>query len=140
MNEIVVGVDGSDTAKKAAATAARIATDSGDPLHLVMCVPRSSRNISAPGEQWHVDSLSAAEQYLKSLQLGLDVPAVTSSVSFDDPADALCAEAERLGARMIVVGNRRVRGAARVLGSVAIDVVRHAPCDVLVANTAISGG
>lgn len=135
MNEIVVGVDGSETARRAARTAARIAADSGDTLHLVMCVPRTSRNISAAGEQWHIDSLSSAEQYLTSLQIGMDPPAVTHSVSFEDPADALCSEAERLDARMIVVGNRRVRGAARVLGSVAIDVVRHAPCDVLVANT-----
>jgi nucleotide-binding universal stress UspA family protein len=135
MNEIVVGVDGSETARRAARTAARIAADSGDTLHLVMCVSRSSRNVSSGSERWHVDSLSSAEQYLASLRVDMHPPKVTHSVSFDDPADALCNEAERLGARMIVVGNRRVKGAARVLGSVAIDVVRHAPCDVLVANT-----
>jgi nucleotide-binding universal stress UspA family protein len=53
----------------------------------------------------------------------------------DEPADALCAEAERLGASIIVVGNKRVQGMARVLGSVAAEVARHAPCHVFIAHT-----
>ena len=32
---------------------------------------------------------------------------------------------------MIVVGNKRVQGAARVLGSIAGDVAKRAPCNVL---------
>lgn len=38
-------------------------------------------------------------------------------------------------ARIIVVGNRRMRSIGRVLGSVAISVAHHAPCDVYIANT-----
>ena len=135
MNEIVIGVDESDTARKAASTAATLASETGCTLHIVMCVNRKAENITVGGDTWHIDSVATAESYLASLELGINSPTVTHSVSFDDPATALCDEAKRLDARMIVVGNRRVRGAARVLGSVAIDVVRHAPCDVLVANT-----
>ena len=36
---------------------------------------------------------------------------------------------------MIVVGNRRVQGATRVLGSIANDVARQAPCNVLIVHT-----
>jgi nucleotide-binding universal stress UspA family protein len=61
--------------------------------------------------------------------------AVTSAAIADKPADALIAEAERLEAELIVVGNRRVQGLGRLLGSVAADVVHHAPCDVLVVKT-----
>lgn len=57
------------------------------------------------------------------------------SARLTDPATALCDEAERLEASIIVVGNRGVQGAARLLGSVATDVARRAPCDVLIANT-----
>lgn len=135
VNEIVVGVYQSDTARKAATTAAEIASDGRNTLHIVMCVSRSAENISVGGDSWHEDSVASAEQFISSLELGLSPPDVTHAISFDDPAKTLCAEAERLGARMIVVGNHRVQGATRVLGSVAIDVVRHAPCDVLVANT-----
>jgi len=38
-------------------------------------------------------------------------------------------------ADLIVVGNRRVQGIERLLGSVAIELLRHAPCSVHVAHT-----
>jgi nucleotide-binding universal stress UspA family protein len=36
---------------------------------------------------------------------------------------------------MIVVGNRRMHGIGRVLGSVANSVAHNAPCDVYIAKT-----
>jgi nucleotide-binding universal stress UspA family protein len=36
---------------------------------------------------------------------------------------------------MIVVGNRRMQGIGRVLGSVANSVAHNAPCDVYIAKT-----
>ena len=48
---------------------------------------------------------------------------------------ALCDEAKRLDAEMIIVGNRRVQGMSRVLGSIAMDVARNAPCNVLIVHT-----
>ena len=54
------------------------------------------------------------------------------------PAEALINEAERFGARMIVVGNRRMRGIGRVLGSVANSVAHNAPCDVYIAKTDVA--
>ena len=47
----------------------------------------------------------------------------------------LVSEADRLEARLIVVGNRRVQGPARILGSIARTVAANASCDVYVANT-----
>jgi nucleotide-binding universal stress UspA family protein len=47
----------------------------------------------------------------------------------------LCAEAERLGARALVVGTRGHGGVRRaVLGSVADHLVRNAPCPVVVTT------
>jgi nucleotide-binding universal stress UspA family protein len=40
-----------------------------------------------------------------------------------------------IGADLIVVGNRRVQGIGRLLGSVATDVAQHAPCDVYIVKT-----
>jgi nucleotide-binding universal stress UspA family protein len=60
---------------------------------------------------------------------------VTYSAARGKPAEALIKEAERLGDRMIVVGNRRMRGIGRVLGSVANSVAHKASCDVYIANT-----
>ena len=135
MNEIVVGVNESETARRAAEAAAQLAAETGSGLHIVMCVDRGAKNLHVGGESWHVDSVGEAEQFVASLAIGLKPPSVSHTISFDSPADALCAVAADRDARMIVVGNRRVQGASRVLGSVAIDVLRHAGCDVLVAHT-----
>lgn len=135
MNEIVVGVDGSESARRAARKAAEMASARGVGLHLVTTVPRSAANVRAGGDRWHIDSLGAGEQILRSMALELPVDDVTTSVQFGDAADVLCAEADRLDALLIVVGNRRVQSAARILGTVASHVMRHANCDVLVVNT-----
>jgi nucleotide-binding universal stress UspA family protein len=52
-----------------------------------------------------------------------------------EPADALVQIAGEQDAQMIVVGNRGMSGARRVLGSVPNRVSHHAPCDVLIVTT-----
>ena len=138
MNEIIVGIDGSETAEIAAQKAAALASECGRPLYVVMAIKKhTSTQFSTGGsDTWQVDSLAEAEQSLASIISTLRLEAeVTSVVVVDDPAAALCSEAERTGASIIVVGNRRVKGISRVLGAVATDVARQAPCDVLIAYT-----
>jgi len=135
VNEIVVGVNESETARRAAEAAATLAAETGSGLHVVMCVDRGARNLRVGGETWHIDSVAEAEQFVASLAIGSSPPSVSHTISFDDPADALCRIADDLDARMIVVGNRRLQGASRILGSVALDVLRKASCDVHVAYT-----
>ena len=136
MKDIVVGIDRSATARRAAEAAADLASVYNANLHLVMCVKRTKPvDISNGSDRFHVDWLSEAEQFLDSVVVGLPHAQVSQTVGLGDPAKMLCEEAERLEARAIVVGNRRVQGVSRVLGSVAGGVARLAPCDVLVANT-----
>ena len=136
MGCIVVGVDRSDTARRAAERAAALAASLGHDLHLVMCAERSKGvQMSVGSDTFHSDWLSSAQQYLQEVGRQLPHQSVTSSVSDDDPASAIVEEANRLNAELIVVGNRRVQGLARVLGSVAGDVMKRADCDVYVANT-----
>ena len=103
MNEIIVGVDGSATARKAAVAAAEVATNYNKPLHLVTSMNRnSSREIQGGGsESWHIDSISVAEELLKALagELKTTTP-ITHAVVMNDPAGALCDEATRLDATM----------------------------------------
>ena len=138
MNEIIVGVDGSATARVAAVAAAEIAAKFDRPLHIVMSMTRNtSQEVHGGGsERWHVDSIGVAEDLLKSLagELKATVP-VSHAVVLSDPANALCEEAARLDASIIVVGNKRVQGAARVLGSIAGDVAKRAPCNVFIVHT-----
>ena len=138
MNEIIVGVDGTQTARMAAKCAAELANAYNRPLHIVTSMTRNtSQQVQGGGsERWQFDSISMGEDLVKALagELGASVP-VTTAVVMADPASALCEEATRLDASVIVVGNKRVQGAARVLGSIAGDVAKRAPCNVFIVHT-----
>jgi nucleotide-binding universal stress UspA family protein len=51
------------------------------------------------------------------------------------PADVMIDLATEIGADLIVVGSKGMRGARRMIGSVPNSVAPSAPCDVLVAKT-----
>ena len=52
-----------------------------------------------------------------------------------DPADGLVKVADEVKADLMVVGNKGMRGARRILGSVPNKVARGAGCSVLIADT-----
>ncbi|WP_457964308.1 universal stress protein [Arthrobacter sp. D1-29] len=134
---IVVGVDGSGTARKAAEAARDLAAAMGASLHVVSAFDSDRTEVFGSGsDQWIVSDADSAETVARGVAqaLGQDIK-VSYSAARGKPADALIKEADRLDARMIVVGNRRMRGIGRVLGSVANSVAHNAPCDVYIANT-----
>lgn len=134
---IVVGVDGSETAKRAAESAKNLAAGLSASLHVVSAFDSDRTEVFGSGsDRWIVSDADAAEQVARTVaeSLGRDVT-VTYSAARGRPADALIKEAVRMDARVIVVGNRRMHGIGRVLGSVANSVAHNAPCDVYIANT-----
>jgi nucleotide-binding universal stress UspA family protein len=60
---------------------------------------------------------------------------VKTHTSEEEPADALLSVASQVDAKLIVVGNRGMQGARRVLGSVPNKVAHHASCNVLIVAT-----
>jgi nucleotide-binding universal stress UspA family protein len=60
---------------------------------------------------------------------------ITSKAIHKAPANALIEEAQKLDARFVVVGNKHVQGASRMLGSVATAVARHIKTDLYIAHT-----
>lgn len=136
---ILVGVDGSDSAGKAAERAATLAAALGCELIVVSAFRSIERLQVGPPDELDLSAsdaaLKIAEQTIDDIQAGFpDLPATPRS-AFGKPADVLVSLAQEIGARIIVVGNKRVQGVARVLGSIATDVARHAPCDVFIAHT-----
>lgn len=134
---IVVGVDGSGTARKAAESARDLAAALGASLHVVSAFDSDRTEVFGSGsDKWIVSDADGAENVARTVADALagDIK-VTYSAARGKPAEALIKEAGRLDARMIVVGNRRMRGIGRVLGSVANSVAHNAPCDVYIANT-----
>ncbi len=136
MSGIIVGVDGSETSAKAARDAADLALRLDATLHLVTALKRTTTTtVRGGGETWQINSLDQAHSMLAATKGTLGECRVECRVLDGDPAAAIVAEAERIDADLIVVGNKRTRGVKRILGAVALDVVHHAPCGVLISKT-----
>jgi nucleotide-binding universal stress UspA family protein len=140
MKRIVVGTDLSQRSAAAVTMAADLASAVGATVHLVTSCPQPAVGMGpemmvVPDHGALVDSARADLDGVASdlRRRGLDVEV---HVSVGEPADALCGVAETVGADLIVVGNKRMQGAARLLGSVPNRVAHKAPCSVLIARTA----
>lgn len=137
---IITGVDGSETATLAAVKAAEAAQAFECSLHIVSAYgPGERRTLTDGVEKVIIDLRTDAERIsseaAESLRPQFPKLEISTAVAPGNPADVLVEEAERLEARLIVVGNKRVQGPARILGSVARTVAANASCDVYVANT-----
>src|SRR5437588_10008053 len=140
---IVVGTDGSETAKVAVNEAVRLAKALGGDLHLVSAFEptRGTRIAGAHSEAakiWQPTPDAAVETTLQqeAARVRFAGVEVTCHSVAQDPADALVDVAGAVGAKMIVVGNRGMHGARRfVLGSVPNSVSHKARCNVLIVST-----
>ena len=138
---IVVGTDGSETATKAALEAIELAKAFGAQLHIVTAYkPISVSASSIPAEfADSVNSRSAVDAILEDVgsrarqaSVTVELHAVTG-----DPADALLELAEKVGADLIVVGNKGLGSVKRfLLGNVPSKVVHNSPCSTHVVHTA----
>lgn len=137
---IVVGADDSSTARRAVEAAAEIAKMSGGTLHIVSAfevknVPRGN----VPEELGVMDNEGDAEALLQDLSFvakSKGVDPVLHRMS-PPPADALIKYAEQVGADLLVVGNRGMKGMRRLLGSVPNSVAHHATCSVAIIDTSV---
>ena len=145
IGSIVVGTDGSDTAKEAVRQATELAKALGASVHLVSAYEpigegrlREERQEVPDDMQWMVNpredvdaTLSDAADVVR--EAGVEVETFARE---GDPADAILDVAEELSADLIVVGNRGMTGAKRfLLGSVPNRVSHHAPCAVMIIRT-----
>jgi nucleotide-binding universal stress UspA family protein len=136
---IVVGTDGSETATRAVAEAARLARALGAEIHIVSAIdPRPNAMALSAGVMVPVGddrdaleaTLAAAAEAVQADELRVHTHAATGN-----PAEALLEVATAVGASTIVVGNRGMHGAKRVLGSIPNTVSHRADCNVLIVST-----
>lgn len=140
---IVVGTDGSLMADTAVEKAGELARALGATVHVVNSYMPVGAWTAATGglavaEVVGLETARAvAEQVVAraGVRLAADGLDVRSHVCTGEPAQALIRVAAEEGAQMIVVGNRGMSGARRVLGSVPNRVSHHAPCSVLIVAT-----
>jgi len=142
---IVVGTDGSDTAREAVRQASELAQRVAAKVHLVSAYEpvsegrlRDERQQVPEDMHWTVNPREEVASVLERAgqeiaQRGIDVE---THAREGDPADAILDVAEEQQAGLIVVGNKGMTGAKRfLLGSVPNKVSHHAPCSVMIIRT-----
>lgn len=118
---ILVGVDGSPTAAEAARTT----------FDLAMMFRTEATLLYVAGDPM-VGSI-VLEQVMKEKP---NATAAVTKIVEGEPAEMICRVARDEGLQLIVVGNRGLTGARRVvMGSVPSQVAHRSPCDVLIVKT-----
>jgi nucleotide-binding universal stress UspA family protein len=150
---IVVGTDGSPLAGPTVARAAWLAAHDDADLVIVCAFAELSRrqearNVTSLGGDVRVGQVSGRAAASEAIAAAVAVAqgqsaTITAALLVDgEPASALLATAQERAADLIVVGALRDTSIAdRLLGTVATEVVRRAPCEVLVVRprTAAAG-
>ncbi|GAC1434253.1 MAG: universal stress protein [Solirubrobacteraceae bacterium] len=140
---IVVGTDGSATARKAVAQAVELACSLKAQLHIVCAYEpvagqRSRSGSTSTDPEWAINPLAEAEKTLGAAAELARAAGLQAEIYArqGDGADSILDVAEERGADLIIVGNKGMTGAKRfLLGSVPNKVSHHAPCSVLIIRT-----
>ena len=145
IGSIVVGTDGSDTAKEAVRQATDLAKALGASVHLVSAYEpigegrlREERQEVPDDLQWMVNPREDVDATLKDAGGAIGEAGVNVEIYAreGDPADAILDVADEQNADLIVVGNKGMTGEKRfLLGSVPKKVSHHAPCSVMIIRT-----
>lgn len=146
---IVVGTDGSERAARAVEQASALAKICGATLHVVgaykgidtaiATAMAAGSLVATPPALGHA-SEEEAEAAQRALESGVepiraDGITVEAHAITGSPAQVLLDLAKRVGADLIVVGNRGMTGSHRILGSVPNTLAHHATCAVLIVQT-----
>jgi nucleotide-binding universal stress UspA family protein len=144
-SSIVVGTDGSETAKRAVTQAVGLARALGSTLQVVCAYePVLAQRLAVERRQapqdveWAINPREDVDATLEeAAAIAREAGVAVSTYALEgDPADAILDVAEERDADLIVVGNKGMTGAKRfLLGSVPNKVSHHAPCSVLIIRT-----
>ena len=132
---ILVPVDGSEPANRAAEHALDVASKFDADLHALYVVDTRRYGSSAVGDSEAVleDITGQGREILEDLELQADVD-VTTEIRRGRPSAEIDAYADEIDADLVVLGNRGLGGAAGgQIGSVAARVVRYANRPVITA-------
>jgi nucleotide-binding universal stress UspA family protein len=143
---IVVGTDGSSLAEPTVARAAWLAAHADADLVIVCAYSalsrrQEARNLATIGGDSRIGQVLGRAAANEALASAINVArgggaTLSASLLVDgEPAQALLDVAGERGADLIVVGALQdVSLAERLLGTVATEVVRRAPCEVLIVR------
>jgi nucleotide-binding universal stress UspA family protein len=131
-SKVVVGYVASESGERVLESGLELARALGAEVHLVTGFSDGTASGDEPTPQRR-----AAEEELGAVaeRVGGDDLDVLTHVVPRAPAAAILDACEQIGPDVIVIGNHRAQGRARLLGSVASAVVSQAACNVLVVKS-----
>ncbi len=140
---ITVGTDGSETAARAVQLAAELARSVGAALHVIVAYrpvrPGMAEASGLPmvdtGAEHALRADAAAQVGTRAVETWGAGLQAEHHEGAGDPVDVILDTSESLGADLIVVGSKGMRGARRFIGSVPNSITHAAPCSVLVVKT-----
>jgi nucleotide-binding universal stress UspA family protein len=141
---IVVGTDCSTTANRAVLKAAELAKVTGARLYLVSVYRESTTALAAAcnvpaaaATDWRVDAINEQTARAETMAADLRADGIDVEVRIEEgaAASALVLVADAVGAGLLVVGDRGLKGLRGLLGSVPNRVTHRACLDVLVVHT-----
>ena len=128
---IVVGAHKSEAAQRSVTEAIALARALGAHVHLVSAYPKDTGPVDGKDTPGRID----AERSMDALVLSTGAQNFTTHALPGDPAKAILQVAQDVGADLIVVGNKGMKGKGRFLGSVPNDIAHQATCAVLIVSS-----
>lgn len=138
--KILLAVDGSRSAGRARDLTASIRWSSGTRIEVLHVDQLLEGDLNLPPDRYtalHERERKFIDKQLETAARALRGPnrTVKAKTILGRPASVIVEEAARIGADLLIVGSHgRGPFASALLGSVAAEVVDHAPCPVLVAR------
>jgi nucleotide-binding universal stress UspA family protein len=134
---VLVGADSSVTASRAVDTAVELVKILGGDLHVVTAYRPESAKVDKLPDEFMDRITDPADLLLAKLRDSIVAQGVEASYhpAAGDAAESIVKVADQVGADLIVVGNRGMKGVRRVLGSVPNSVAHQANCSVLIVDT-----
>lgn len=138
MNTVLAAIDFAAASARVAVTASDLAAALGARLVLFNAFPLPELPANSQVSSEEIDALiadaqAAARSRLSGLAPETAAADVNAACSNDFASEAICREARRLGAELIVIGSPR-RGAFHdlIIGGTGRELLRHSPCPVLI--------
>jgi nucleotide-binding universal stress UspA family protein len=139
METVIVGANESETAARAVERAAEVAARMGAKLVVVTAYDHDEvAEVGIGRDTFHVSTADQASAFAESTAKRLETShgiEASGLAAAGKPEKVILDTARQLEASIIIVGNVRMQGAGRLLGSVANHIAHHAPCDVFIVKT-----
>lgn len=141
-NKILVAVDLTEEASEVIAEAERLAKERAAQLHVLSVIRPinygyagfETAGVAQVMANFEPEARAAAVKFLHENCAQLNIDDDKMHVVFGRPSDVIKAEAQSLGASLIVLGSHGKQGLRLLLGSTANGVLHGAPCDVFVVR------